>query len=144
MSLDIERLRIDHLVSLELQDQQSYLQPALSQAYASDLLAQKGVAWAAVLDGKTIACAGILEIWEQRAQGWAMFSAAALRNFVAIHRMGLSVLADAPWARVEIAVDRNHLAAIRWAERLGFQREGLMRCYTADGRDCFLYSRVKP
>lgn len=139
----LERLRPDHFPRLRLQDNQASLQAVLTESYGADLVAQGGVAWAAVMDGEVIAAAGMFEVWSGRALGWALFSDTALANFIAIHRVARKVLADCPWRRIEIAVDRNHAAGVRWAERLGFQREGLMRAYTADGRDCFLYARVR-
>jgi RimJ/RimL family protein N-acetyltransferase len=74
---------------------------------------------------------------------WAMFSEGALRQFKLIHRVVRAVLNGAKWRRIEMTVDANHAAAIAWAERLGFEREGLMRAVTPDGRDCFLYAKVK-
>ncbi len=143
MRIDIEKLRPDHIRDIQLQDPQSFLQSALTAEYAEELCAQAGVAWAAVADGRTIACAGLLEMWPGRAQGWALFSAAALGNFVGIHRMAKRVLCDSAWQRVEVTVDAGHAAGVRWAERLGFTLEGRMRKYTSDGRDCLLYARVE-
>lgn len=139
----LERLRPAHVTEIHLQPAQQLVQAVLSPEYAEQLVAQPGVAWAALLDGQTLACAGMTEVGPQRAIAWALFSEAALRHFGPIHRATRQILAEVPWRRVEMAVDAQHVAAIRWAERLGFAREGLMRAYTADGRDCFLYARVK-
>lgn len=139
----LERLRPAHVTEIRLQPAQELAQAVLSPEYAEQLCAQPGVAWAAVMGGQTLACAGMTEITPQRAIAWALFAPAALRHFGPIHRATGRILAEAPWRRLEMAVDARHAAAIRWAERLGFEREGLMRAYTADGRDCFLYARVK-
>jgi RimJ/RimL family protein N-acetyltransferase len=42
---------------------------------------------------------------------------------------------------VDTAVAIDFPAAIRWAELLGFEREGVMRKY-AEGKDFYLYSQV--
>jgi hypothetical protein len=44
--------------------------------------------------------------------------------------------------RIETAIDPNFPESIDWAERLGFQREGLMAHWTPDGSDWLLYARV--
>ena len=144
MSLYFEKLRVEHILEITLQPQQESLQAQLTPEYAHSIVGHTGIGWAALLHGKTIACAGILEFWANRGQGWALFSEAALANFTAIHRFTRGVLREQPFARVEIFVDQHHAAAIRWAERLGFEREGLMRRFTTDGRDCFLYAKVDP
>jgi len=139
----IERLRPEHLPALRLQTVQSAAQAVLTEDFGRDLVAQKGVAWTAIQDGQVIAAAGIAEMWQDRGLGWALFSEAALANFTLIHRMTRKVLAEAPWRRVEVAVDVNHAEGMRWAERLGFSYEGTMKAYTIDGRDCHLYARVR-
>jgi len=67
----------------------------------------------------------------------------ALAQFKTIHRVVLAVLVAAPWRRIEMAVDCEHASAYRWAQRLGFACEGRMRAYTPDGRDSFLFARIK-
>lgn len=117
--------------------------PMITAEHAQQLANADGVAWAA-LDGEdVIACAGIVQVHEQRGMAWAMFSERALCQFKLIHRVVRAVLEGTQWRRIEMTVDVRHSAAIQWAERLGFKREGLMRAVTPDGRDCFLYAKVK-
>lgn len=139
----LERLTTAHIQAITLQPAQACVQGVLTAEFARDLTQHKGVGWAAVRDGRVIAAAGIVEMWEHRATAWALFSQDAIDGFIQIHRAVRDVLADAPWRRVEMTVDAQHDAGVRWAERLGFQCEGRMRAYTADGRDCFLFAKVK-
>ncbi len=44
--------------------------------------------------------------------------------------------------RLQIDVSVNYPELNRWAEFLGFSREGLMKSYGADGADHYLYARV--
>lgn len=44
--------------------------------------------------------------------------------------------------RIDTSVHCHFAQAIRWAEMLGFQNEGLMRKYDPDGLDCYLYAQV--
>lgn len=141
--MKIVRLIPDHILAVQLQPAQSYAHALVGPDNARDLAAAKGVAWSALDGQEVIACAGILEMHPERGMAWALLSDQALRQFKTIHRIVSQVIAASPWRRVEMTVDCRHSAAIAWAERLGFQREGQMRAYTPDGRDCFLYARVK-
>jgi RimJ/RimL family protein N-acetyltransferase len=139
----VERLRPEHIVSVNLQPAQARVAGVISFQYAEHLCTLPGVGWA-VTDGDTaLACGGIVEVWPNRAQSWALFSAEVLPRFRAVHRLVTNVLNDAPWRRIEMDVDAEHAAGFAWATRLGFQNEGLRRKYTADGRDVFLFARVK-
>ncbi|KAG1253392.1 hypothetical protein G6F68_011358 [Rhizopus microsporus] len=117
--------------------------PMISAYNSKQLAAHDFVSWSSLDGYELIACAGIVQAHEQRGMAWAMFSERALRQFKLIHRVVRAVLNGAKWRRIEMTVDANHAAAIAWAERLGFEREGLMRAVTPDGRDCFLYAKVK-
>jgi RimJ/RimL family protein N-acetyltransferase len=44
--------------------------------------------------------------------------------------------------RVQAACRADWPEAVRFAEFLGFENEGLMRSYGVDGRDYFRYARV--
>lgn len=141
--MKIVRMTAAHVQAVQLQEAQAFAMPMVSAEHAQQLAAADGVAWAALDGDDVIACAGIVQAHEQRGMAWAMFSERALRQFKLIHRVVRMVLDGAKWRRIEMTVDANHAAAIAWAERLGFEREGLMRAVTPDGRDCFLYAKVK-
>ncbi|SPU49841.1 Uncharacterised protein [Bordetella trematum] len=139
----IVRLQAEHVQAVQLQDAQAFALPMIDVEHARQLASAQGVAWSALDGGQVIACAGIVQAHAQRGMAWALFSGAALQKFKLIHRVTRDVVNSAPWRRIEMTVDVNHAAAVSWAERLGFQREGLMRAATLDGRDCYLYAKVK-
>jgi len=138
----IVALRPEHLLAVQMQAAQAHGQRYVTETMAHELVAGQGVGWSAQHEGQIIACAGILQMHEARGMAWAMFAQTALAHFKTIHRVVLAVLAAAPWRRIEMTVDARHESACRWAERLGFACEGLMRAYTPDGRDCYLYARI--
>jgi len=141
--LKIIALKPEHLLAVQMQPEQAHGQKYVTFEVAQELITSPGVGWAAEYDGHVIACAGIVHIHDGRGHAWGMFSQAALAHFKTIHRVVREVVQSCPWRRVEITVDCHHLAARRWAERLGFECEGTMRAYTPDGRDCFLYARIR-
>lgn len=137
-------LQPHHITAIQLQRAQAGTAGHMTAAHAKALVEAAGVGWAAVgpEDG-VIACAGIVEMHQHRGLAWAMFSDSALARFKIIHRVAVQVLSASPWRRVEMHVDCQHAAGCRWAERLGFRVEGVMQAVTPDGRDCFLYARVR-
>lgn len=140
---ELVKLQPEHLFQFTPQAAQAAVLGMLTEEYAQALVSQSTVGWTGVLDGQVIGCAGIAECWPGRAEAWTLLAPDAFDVFRHIHRVVRRVLADSPWHRVEMKVDADHAAAVRWAEHLGFEREGLMRKYTADQRDIFLYARVK-
>jgi len=144
--MHIVALQPSHLLDIELQSAQASGfagRLALTPQQAADIVAASGVSAAAIDEDQVIACAGIVDLHGGRGHAWAMFSAQALVRFKTIHRVVLAVLNAAPWRRIEMAVDCEHVAACHWAQRLGFSCEGRMRAYTPDGRDSFLYARIR-
>jgi len=95
------------------------------------------------LDGdKVVACIGMVNIWQGRAQVWALIAKDAGRKFFYIHKMVERALRLHPCKRVETTVTSDFVEGHRWMTMLGFEREGCMRAYTPEGLDTDLYARV--
>jgi RimJ/RimL family protein N-acetyltransferase len=141
--LELVRLQPEHLFQFTPQAAQSAVLGMLTEEYARSLVEQSKVGWTGLVDGHVVGCAGLAECWPGRAEAWTLLADDAFGVFRQIHRTVRDVLAKSPWHRVEMKVDASHDAAIRWAEHLGFVREALMRKYTADQRDVYLYAKVK-
>jgi len=133
----------EHLIALRLQGAQASLQPFLTLEHGQQIAACPGMAQTALLDGAPIACAGMIELWPNRACAWSYLSDTALKHIRAIHRAVIAALKAARWRRIEMSVDVRHTAAKRWAWHLGFDVEGTARAYTPDGRDCEIWARVR-
>lgn len=133
--------RPEHLSALRLQAAQASAQPLMTVEHGRQIGDQIGEAWTGMSDGGPIACAGMIELWEGRAYAWAYLT--DIRGHAkAVHRAVLEALARGRWRRVEMAVDPLHAAAKRWAAHLGFEREGVARAWTPDGRDVEIWARV--
>jgi hypothetical protein len=111
---------------------------------ADAMSASFGDAWTALLDGRPIACAGVVEVWSGRAYAWALLAEDAGPHMLAITRAIRCFLQRAPYRRIEMAVTVGFDAGRRWAEMLGFQLETptAMRNYLPNGKDAWLYARV--
>ncbi len=96
-------------------------------------LMSNGKTYTALRGDKPLMCAGLIEMWPGRAQAWALLSADIRLNLLALTRVAAIYLDNCPYHRVE--------AGVRWAELLGFRREGRMVKYGPDQADHWLYAR---
>lgn len=95
--------------------------------------------------GKTLACAGLDELWPNRATAWAFLSADLKpRGMMMITRAMLREFAATKYERIEAYVDANFEEGNKWARLLGFVNE------TPNGMQKFnlgvthnLYARVR-
>jgi len=144
--MQIVRFTPAHLAALELQDAQIHLSSELTRPGYGDMLAAAGQSFSALAGDRVVCVAGLLPQWEGRAIAWALLSRQAGRYFLPVHRAVHGFLAQSAFRRVEAFVDAEFSRGCRWLEMLGFDNEtpgAPMRKYTPDGKDCFLYARVK-
>ncbi len=114
-----------------------------SRAYAVSIK-NGGPAYSAFVGLEVVACAGVIQQWEGRAQAWSLLSVSvphyARPVFAATKRFLLSYESR----RIECTVDPRSAAAKNWARHLGFTYEGLMQAYTPQGDDMELWALVRP
>ncbi len=95
---------------------------------------------------KVIAIAGIIPQWPGRAVAWAVLSSGmSTAEFVRVSRAiihGLDYYQEVKkFYRIETNVYEEFPQGHRWARRLGFEPEGLMREYRP-GEDHRMYARI--
>lgn len=99
-----------------------------------------------LLDGDNpLICAGVVELWEERAYVWSFLSADFTpAKFRRMHTFAREWIEWLPFDRLEAAVEDSFEAGHRWVETLGFEREtpGAMRKFMG-GRDFVLYAKVR-
>lgn len=141
----VTAFRPEHLRRLSLQPAQAQFSAEVIKPGYGDMLVSGGPSFTAMSGGEVLACAGIADVWEGRGIAWALVGERAGRHMLAIHRAVSGFLIQAPYRRIEAMVDAGFDEAHRWIKLLGFQCETPdgMRGFTPDGRDSFLYSRVK-
>ena len=130
-----------HLLQIEVQPEQRNDQ-TLRKADSAQSLGEAGPVFT-LLDGDIpLAIAGVANCEPGRGLAWAVLAPSVDGYALALHRGVTRFLAMQTYRRLEAVVDCEHTTAIRWIERLGFEREGRMRKYAPTGRDCYLYSRI--
>jgi len=138
--MQVVALEPAHLAALSLQDAQAVLAPLVTEPGYAEMLIAAGPAFAGLARGRVVGCAGIVMLSAGRAHAWALLGPVC--PLVAVHRAVADFLDGQRLRRIETAVDSDFAAGHRWAEMLGFAREGRMRAYGLDGRDADLYARV--
>ena len=102
-----------------------------------------GEAFTATVDGKPIACIGLIKFWEGRKYVWAFLAPHMPCYKLSLTRAIVRWLRYHGAGRLETAIVCADPKAVRWAELFGFEREGTMRRWTEGGDDCFMYARVR-
>lgn len=127
---------MEHLARLDVQEAQR-------AEFERSAVASFGDAHTALVDGHPVACAGLLELWPGRAWAWALVGRDAGPHMLSITHAVREQLQRSPFRRIELAVDATFGNGCRWARALGFDLEARARAFMPDGRDAFLYSRVR-
>ncbi|NJB68532.1 hypothetical protein GGQ74_002205 [Desulfobaculum xiamenense] len=149
MRLDIVPFRPEHAAELDLRPLDSLgLTGAvcggdplrLGRVYAAG-----GPAFTGLVDGRPVACAGIVLGAPGVGDGWALTGVEvphfALSFCRAFSRMLPALMAEWHLVRVQALVLEEHATSRRWLERLGFECEGLLRRFSG-GRNYYIYARL--
>lgn len=103
-----------------------------------------GPAVTAELGGEIMFCVGINERWAGVGEVWFVLSPKAAKHpgvFWALRTL-IDQAHEKGYHRLQAAVDYRWWDSVRFAEWLGFKREGIMRKFGSDGRNYLLYARV--
>ncbi len=106
-------------------------------------LKEGGDSFTATVNGDPIAAIGLIHFWPGRKYVWAYLSPDFCKYTLGLTRRIHQWLRYHGQGRIETAIDPRDEKAIRWAERFGFEREGMMRRYLETGEDMYLYARVR-
>ena len=105
-----------------------------------------GLAYTLLDNNVPICSGGIIPTWLGNAQGWVISSKRIFRNKVKASRLikertDLLCANNKIW-RLQTAVKADFKIGIRFAEFLGFNKEGLMVGYGPDKTDYYLMARI--
>jgi hypothetical protein len=122
---------------------QQYLGAFLSGSEIPEQVAAQGACWTALRHGRPVACAGFRDIWEGRAETWAILSPDAVPVALRLTRAVRRALLLHPAERIEATVVAGFAPGLRWVEALGFEPEGVRKRYH-QGRDHLAFVLLKP
>ena len=108
--------------------------------------AMAGLAYTLLDNNVPVCSGGIIPTWLGNAQGWVLSSKRIFRNKIKAARLikertDLLCANNKIW-RLQTAVKADFKIGIRFAEFLGFNKEGLMVGYGPDKTDYYLMARI--
>lgn len=93
-----------------------------------------------------VACAGVIMGFEGVGEFWMIPGKLVPKYPKSVWKEAKAFIDDSverfKLCRIQATIREVDLKAIRWIERLGFEREGLMRRYGLDRLNYFMYARV--
>lgn len=108
---------------------------------------ESGLCKTGFVNGEIVGCAGADLLWEGTAEVWATLTysvdASPIATFMCIREGLKEIMSDNNLTRVQAYARVNLPNANRLLTNLGFEREGLMRKFTPDNVDCYMYSIVR-
>jgi hypothetical protein len=137
----IEPFHVAHLDAMALQPHQRAWRAGLSGS-SLGWLAEPGDAWTGFVDGRPVACAGLLDLGGGRAEAWALCGVEAGRVMVPLTRALGRGLAASAFRYVQAHTARDFAPARRWVALLGFRFAAVLPRYCDDGGDAELWTRV--
>jgi len=105
-----------------------------------------GMSFTGTVNSIPIAAGGVNHLWDNVAEGWVIASKEIWKYPITCAR-AIKIRTDYlatnnKIKRIQTSVKSDCDKAIRFAEWLGFKREGLMKQYGPDGSDYYLYAKV--
>ena len=108
---------------------------------------QIGHAYMAVYKGQLICIFGCVPLWQGVAECWLITDETLPNHARPFHRVSKFLLdrfmAELNLVRLQITVHSENVLAIKWAKKLYFKEEGLLRNYGPDERDFYMFARIE-
>ncbi len=103
-------------------------------------------AWTGLYEGKVVACGGIIRMWPGLAEAWIAVTPLARQHTVFLYRHVLAFLdlvtETYKLRRIEAKLCASFILARKFAHRLGFTHDALLKRYGPNGEDYMLVSKV--
>lgn len=139
--MHIVPFRAEHVEALDAQDHSKGLQRFIT---ARSVLGLEGpYAYTALVDGRVMACAGVMPLWEGCGEAWSYLAWDCGKHFIRITRAALRFFEAAPFDRIQAVVEVSFPEGHRWVNLMGFALEAPRLRRYVDGKDYALYARVK-
>lgn len=129
-----------------VRDQETWLQQYSEREKWIEGWEKSGPSYTIIIDGKIIACAGVVLHPFNNGEAWTLFSQDFYSHVKGCYqeiKKGLDrIMADNKLKRVEALVDCRDGAALNFIEHLGFKVEGKKKKYGPNGEDMFMFARI--
>lgn len=106
----------------------------------------KGLGYTIEAPEGLVASGGILPLWKGVGEAWVVTSELVEKYPLVFAKTAwrklYEMMANMRLERAQTTIHKDHAVSQRWAERMGFENEGLMKKYLG-GQDYYRYALVK-
>jgi len=106
-----------------------------------------GKAWCGVAQGKPVCAFGIIPLWKGVAEIWMLTDEELPKYIRTFHRVTKQMFDlffdEYELNRLQCTVHSLNGHGVKWIEALYFEQEGRLKKYGPDGKDFFMYGRLK-
>jgi hypothetical protein len=146
--MQIEPFTLEHLQNLQCRSFEAREQQlAPLEVRHWQFLLEAGAAYTMLAAEGIIGCMGLFLLWPGVAEGWAYSTDLTPKYALSVHRAvkkGITRFMKAfNLRRLQIRVHVDNAVGRRWAERLGFSLESVMRQFGPDGGDYCSYVMLR-
>lgn len=140
--MNVQPFKLEHLQRLDPHEAQKAVRALLTPQHAQQMAS--GQAYSYVVGRRVLACAGILDLYEDPSIGhvWSLLSRDVRGHLTAIHRAAQRMI-EVSGKRLLIATaETEHELGCKWMRLLRFKFDHIEPSYGPDGRDHAVYMRV--
>lgn len=147
MQLEIVPFHPMHVALMELRQQERiYIEHLPDWDTRLRYMQVNGASFTALADGQVGASWGVIPMWAGVAEFWMLTSTLVEKHPTVCARVARTVIDSFATSegsrRVQIAVNASDPRALRFADFLQFEREGVLRAYGPDGSDYIMMARI--
>lgn len=148
MRLTLADMKMDDLLYMELRDRDVDMLSSMDD-WLGNLweMKSKGYGFTIYHEDDVVACIGVTKIVSGVSEVWAITGKLVEKYPKDFHKMCKRIIEYAfeidNLHRLQCTAEVGYDRTIKWLERLGFEREGMLRNYTPDGKDMYIYSIIR-
>ena len=106
-----------------------------------------GPSYIAVHHGRPLAVFGCIPLWTGVGEAWLITDkdlSSIARPFHRVTKKMFDIfMSELNLVRLQVTVHSSNLQAVKWIKTLYFKEEGRLEKYGPDGKDFFMYARIK-
>lgn len=145
--MKIVPFKYEHALEILVRDHDADLKENENFRKWAEMNVMPGMSYTGLYEGRPVMCAGVRTLWPGVGEAWILLSPEIVNfkkemYYTVIQYLEKIIKENGLW-RVQAHARTDVPVAVRFLEHLGFEREGLMRKFDPQGRDCFLYALVK-
>lgn len=145
--VEIIPFELEHALELDLREHEKKMQKTDEFRAWAEANLSLGPSFSGVVDGKVVGCGGVRILWNGVGEAWAIFSKDIIKYpkeaYYYINKFLHIIIKDQNLHRVQAYVRTDVNIAVKYIENLGFKRESMMKKFSYDKKDYYMYVLLK-